>query len=151
FVLSAVVTIVAFAFAFRVGRAALLRYHHVLLGEAVVSTIAYALLFGYYQTLNSSNEDYYAVFVLGKLFLIIRNTVGLAALFLVCSGFYLLQLSMARATFGMLLLGLVARVTLNVLEFGLFQWSTNLGATTGLWGVSSQQTANLGWKISRVF
>lgn len=138
-------------FCFRVGTSRLLSYQWVMLGLTIISVVAYLLVLSYYSALNDRDEDKYPLFVTGKVLIIIRNTVGVFALLLMCYGVGVAVRAARPLSMGLMIVGVVLRLVLNLVEFGLFESATNLSGTTGMWGISSAQRSNLGWRTARVF
>ena len=148
FALSLIVLLIYSVMAFRVGRERMLRYQWVLLALAGLSVLAYLLLMSYFSNLNRSNTDSYGVFITGSLLLIVRNTVGALAMFLMCYGWGVCHRSVPPVPAFIALAGVVVRLGVNLCEFLMSQ--ALFSVRTGIAGFSSSDNPAAAWRVLRV-
>lgn len=118
-----------------------------------LSVIAYAMLASYYTVINEDDVDTYGLFVAARVLLILRNTIGYSVLVCISLGWGLTPILGRGVTkkhlvtvFGVAMV----RVAINMAEFGLLQRAADLGASTGLMGLTSLQHVGSSWKACRV-
>jgi hypothetical protein len=148
FVLSLLVLLIYSIMAFRVGRERMLRYQWVMLGLSALSVAAYFFLMTYYGHLNRTNVDSYGLFIAGSLLVILRNTVGALATFLMCYGWGVCYRSVGQAAAFSSLSIFVVRLGANLCEFLMSQ--TLFSVRTGVSGTSSSEDTTTAWKVLRV-
>ena len=144
------VTLVIFlVFAVKLGIRRLSRYQWVMLSLAAANILCYLVLVVYFSNMNDTGKDNYVLFIFARSFVILRNTVSLLGLFLLCYGWGVNMRQVRFSWANVLICSAGVRFTFALVEFGLQQALSGKHFSSGIGDIHDEFPDTM-WRVFRI-